>query len=40
MTLIVDSSERFEPRRHFISRLSLIVRVKVVLNRTDVVDSD
>ena len=31
--------ERFEPRRHFKSRLSLIVRVNIVLNRT-VVDSD
>ena len=26
--------ERFEPRSHFISRLSLIFRVNVVLNRT------
>ena len=32
--------ERFEPRSHFIRRLSLIVRVNVVLNRTVVVDSD
>ena len=32
--------ERFEPRCHFKSRLSLIVRVNVVLNRTVVVDSD
>ena len=32
--------ERFEPRSHFISRLSMIVRVNVVLNRTVVVDSD
>ena len=31
--------ERFEPRSHF-KRLSLIVRVNVVLNRTVVVDSD
>ena len=31
--------ERFEPRSHF-KRLSLIVRVKKVLNRTVVVDSD
>ena len=30
--------ERFEPRSHF-KRLSLIVRVNVVLNRTVVVDS-
>ena len=26
--------ERFEPRSHFKSRLSLIIRVNVVLNRT------
>ena len=32
--------ERFEPWIHFISRLSMIVRVKVVLNRTVIVDSD
>ena len=32
--------ERFEPRSHFKSRLSLIVRVNVVLNRTVVVDID
>ena len=32
--------KRFEPRSHFKSRLSLIVRVNVVLNRTVVVDSD
>jgi len=32
--------ERFEPRSHFKSRLSLIVRVNVFLNRTVVVDSD
>ena len=32
--------ERFERRSHFKSRLSLIVRVNVVLNRTVVVDSD
>ena len=31
--------KKFEPRSHFKSRLSLIVRVNVVLNRT-VVDSD
>ena len=31
--------ERFEPRSHF-KRLSLIVRVNVVVNRTVVVDSD
>ena len=31
--------ERFEPRSHF-KRLSLIVRVNVVLNRTVVVDCD
>ena len=32
--------ERFEPRSHFKSRLSLIIRVNVVLNRTVFVDSD
>ena len=32
--------ERFEPRSHFKSRLCLIVRVNVFLNRTVVVDSD
>ena len=35
-----NDCERFEPRSHFKSRLSLIVRVNVVLNRTVVVDSD
>ena len=34
-----ENCERFEPRIHF-KRLSLIVRVNVVLNRTVVVDSD
>ena len=34
------SVKRFEPRNHFKSRLSLIVGVNVVLNRTVVVDSD
>ena len=32
--------EMFEPRSHFLRRLSLIVRVNLVLNRTVVVDSD
>ena len=32
--------ERFDPRSHFIIRLSSIVRVNVVLNRTVVVDSN
>ena len=32
--------QRSEPRSHFKSRLSLIVRVNVVLNRAVVVDSD
>ena len=32
--------ERFEPRSHFKSRLSLIVGVNVFLNRTVVVHSD
>ena len=31
--------ERFEPRVHFVSRLSMIVRINVVLNRT-VADSN
>ena len=31
--------ERFEPRNHFKSRVSLIVRLNVVLSRTVVVDS-
>ena len=35
-----SNCERFEPRSHFKSRLSLIVQVNVVLNRTVVVDSD
>ena len=34
-----QNCERFEPRSNF-KRLSLIVRVNVVLNRTVVVDSD
>ena len=38
--LFYYSCERFEPGSHFKSRLSLIVRVNVVLNRTVVVDSD
>ena len=32
--------DRFEPKSHFKSRLSLIVRLNVVPNRTVVVDSD
>ena len=41
MTLTMSKMcERFEPRSHFKSRLRLIVRVNVVLNRTVVVDSD
>ena len=40
VTLFHYGRERFEPRSHFKSRLSLIVRVNVVLNRTVVVDSD
>ena len=39
-TLVALNCERFEPKSHFKSRLSLIVRVNVVLNRTVVVDSD
>ena len=38
--LLYDICERFEPRSNFKSRLSLIVRVNVVRNRTVVVDSD
>ena len=34
------SCERFEPRSHFVSRLSMIVWVNVVLNRTVIVDRD
>ena len=34
-----EFGERFEPRSHFKSRLSLVVPVNEVLNRT-VVDSD
>ena len=40
MLLHLGFCERFEPRSHLKSRLSLIVRVNVVLNRTVVVDSD
>ena len=40
MPNIVFHCERFEPRSHFISRLSTIVRVKIVLNRTVVVASN
>ena len=36
---VLFNCERFEPRNHFISRLSVIARVNVVLNRTVVVDS-
>ena len=32
--------ERFEPRSHFKSRLSLIIRVNIFLNRAVFVDSD
>ena len=39
-TNYLEYCERFEPRSHFKSRLSLIVRVNVVLNMTVVVDSD
>ena len=38
--VVLYNYERFEPRSHFISILSMIVRVNVVLNRTVVVDSD
>ena len=36
----INHCERLEPRSHFKSRLSLIVLVNVVLNRTVVVDGD
>ena len=39
MVKVSSNCERFEPRSHF-KRLSLIVRVNLVLNRTVVVDSD
>ena len=39
-TTQIFNCERFEPRSYFKSRLSLIVRVNVVLNGTIVVDSD
>ena len=32
--IIFYSCERFEPKGHFISRLSMIVRVNVALNRS------
>ena len=38
--LIMVQCQRFEPWSHFKSRLSLIVLVNIVLNRTVVVDSD
>ena len=37
---LIADCEKFEPRSHFKSRLSLIVLVNVVPNRTVVVDSD
>ena len=40
ITSINKNCERFEPRIHFKRKLSFIVRVNVVLNRTVVVDSD
>ena len=38
-SLLFQYCERFEPRSYF-KRLSLIVRMNVVLNRTVVIDSD
>ena len=38
--ITVYNCERFEPRSHFKCRLSLLVQVNIVLNRTVVVDSD
>ena len=40
MSRQIPDGERFEPRSHLKSRLRLIVRVNVVLNRTVVVVSD
>ena len=40
LTIDVYHCERFEPRSYFKSRLSLIVRVNVVLNRTVVTNRD
>ena len=37
-SVIIFICERFEPRSYFISKLSTIVRVNVVLNRTVHVD--
>ena len=36
----IRQCERFEPRSRFIGRLSMIIQVKIVLNRTVAVDSD
>ena len=36
----MQNCKRFEPRSHFISRFSMIIRVNVVLYRTVVIDSD
>ena len=33
-SVIIFICERFEPRSYFISKLSMIVRLNVVLNRT------
>ena len=37
---VYNYCERFEPRSDFISRLSMIVQVNVVLDRTVFIDSD
>ena len=38
--IISQNCERFEPKSHFKSRLSMIIQVNVVLNRTVIVGSD
>ena len=38
--IVLYNYERFETRSHFVSRLSMIILVNVVLNRTVFVESD
>ena len=38
--ILINGCERFEPRSHFKSWLSLIIWVNIVPNRIVVVDSD
>ena len=40
LIFLMVQCERFEPRSHFKSRLSLIAQVNIVLHRTVAVDSD